>query len=243
MKRKIAKFRVGLILAGLTLVAAHASAAGIVYVDATDGAGANTTLVGGAQWGPLTLDVQGAASDGIWDKRGFGAGPTVYQNSRSGTVDNAHRLETTVPVAAGTYNDYAYFWDDGSSPWRMAASLTDNPGGDLPLYIGGGAPSGTPTPTQALAASFMSPPTGGIVTNGSGQLVDSANRRMWQISLGQQTGTSIKVFVDDDPAQPDQNARTWYDGVGYERVPEPTSFALLGFGLGMLFIGRRKAGR
>src|SRR3972149_8499921 len=96
MKRKMFVMRAGLWVAGLVMLGAYASAGTIVYVDATDGVGANTTMVDGSQWGPLPVNTQGAANDGIWDHRNFGNNTSIYQNSRSGTVDNAHRLKTNV---------------------------------------------------------------------------------------------------------------------------------------------------
>ena len=244
MKRKLVTLRLGLLVAGLAVFAAHAAAA-IVYVDATHGAGGNTTLVGGAQWDPLTAS-QGAGGDGVWALRAFGNSATIYQNSPSGSIDNAHRLQTNVSgLALGVYNAYAYFWSDSSS-WRMEASLTDNPGGDLPLF------SFNPT-TAGVVQHYTGADVGGNLPLSTslgvnpfttGVMVGDAARRLFQIPLGQVTGTSFPIYIDDDHLQVDQNQRTWYDGVGYELdhlVPEPTSFALLGLGLGVLLVGRRKS--
>jgi hypothetical protein len=57
-----------------------------------------------------------------------------------------------------------------------------------------------------------------------------------QALLGQVTGTSISVFVEDAPATTSSN-RTWYDGIGYE-VPEPATMAILG--LGALLMRRKR---
>lgn len=242
MKRKIAAIRAGLMVAGLVVVAANATAA-IVYVDATDGAAGNTVIAPSAGGGVFTPvqppGTQGPGGDGLWDVRAFGNGASIYQNAQSGNVDNAQRLATTVSgLASGTYNAFAYYWSDVSN-WRIEASLTDD-AGPLPLYV-----------FQPLSAGVVQHWTGADGTNLSSALatnpfttnvmISEGNRRLLQIPLGQVTGTSISVFVDDSTTQADQNERTWYDGVGYELVvPEPTSVALLTIGLGLLLAGCRK---
>jgi hypothetical protein len=116
-------------------------------------------------------------------------------------------------LSLGTYDVYVYYWSDqSSSPWRIRAGLEDTVD-PLALFITG---SGTPTPIQVGT--------------------DTSGRKLWQASLGQVTGTSISVFVEDAPAA-NGNNRTWYDGIGYE-VPEPATMVILS--LGALLIRRKR---
>jgi len=144
--------------------------------------------------------------------------------------ENAQRLKTTVSgLAPNTYNVYIYLWSDFSD-WRIRAALVDNPSGELPLFVVGQALSGSPLPTVANPADFA----------GYTPLVTEDNRTMYQAFLGQITGTSFSVFVDNDPGDGDPAfprafyqfpffARTWYDGIGYSiaAVPEPSGAILL----------------
>jgi hypothetical protein len=222
--------RGGLALAVLVLTAVNVSAA-IVYVDATTTNTQFAPSAGGGAWTTNGAD----SADGIWRLRpDFGIAPsvtvppsgsfdriggTVFESTgNSNPSDDVPRVVTTVAAPAGLNDVYVYFWtDQSSSPWRIRAGLSDSVD-PLPLFIGGGA--GSPPPVD----------TGGR---------DQDNRVLWRGYVGQVAGASpIAVYIEDAPAA-NGNERTWYDGVGYELVPEPTSLALLGLGLGLLLIGGR----
>lgn len=57
-------------------------------------------------------------------------------------------------------------------------------------------------------------------------MVDEEGRSMWEAKVGQvklEGKTPVKVYVDSDSSlngetRFDGNQRTWYDGVGYEKV-------------------------
>ena len=148
----------------------------------------------------------------------------LQSTGNSTPPDAVPRLVTTVNgLASATYNVYAYFWSDqNSSPWRIRAGLTD--GTDpLPLFVGGSAPSGSPLPIDTT------------VRNGAGRI-------LWQASLGTETGTQLKVYIDDAPATTN-NERTWYDGVGYQAVPEPGTLVLLALGVPAFMLAARRRKR
>lgn len=127
---------------------------------------------------------------------------------------NGPRIVTTVGgLPSNTYNVYVLYWTDQiPNPWRIRAGLTDTTD-PLPLFIGGNAPSPSAPVNQDAGA-------GDNGTGGAGQ-----GRRLWIASLGQVTGTSIDVYVEDGPAA-NNNQRTWYDGIAYAAVPEPSSMAM-----------------
>jgi hypothetical protein len=231
-------------LAVLAIVAGglgRASAA-IVYVDASHGVGGNTSLApsaGGGVFNPGAVNVQGPANDGVWDLRtGFANLSTIYQNGgTSGSPDNAPRLVTTAPTVPGTYNAYAYFWSNGSS-WRMRASLSDA-AGDIPLYLrtdAGVTQFYTGADGTVLSSALASDPFAAPV------MVSEGDRRLYQIALGQVgANTSISVYIDDEgTTQPGQNERTWYDGIGFELVPEPASLSLLASCAPLAMMARRR---
>ena len=192
------------------------AAAQITYVDADHTT--NTAPASGTPTFPVgAIDDQGANDDGLWGLRAFSNGGTIYQNAGFGGSDDAHRLVTTISgLASGpSYNVYAYFWSDGSG-WNINAGLFDD--AMLPFYDDAGTPA-------ASDLDFASPAP--IVTEG--------NRTLYQAFLGQTVADSsgaIPVYIDDDPpVLVSGGPRTWYDGVGYELVPEPTSIALLMLGV------------
>lgn len=187
------------------------SPAAITYVDADHNT--NTNFAPSAGGGALIVNSTDTV-DGIWRFRtGFGLSPTdsalptspvatggsgtVYESTgNTATGDDVPRVVTTVSgLAPNAYDVYVYFWSDQhNSPWRIRAGLEDTID-PLPLFIGGGDPSGDPIPVLIQR--------------------DNDDRKLWQAYLGQVSGTSISVFVEDAPAE-NGNQRTWYDGIGYE---------------------------
>ena len=217
------------------------SQAVITYVDAdfTVGTG-NTLFAPSAGGGTITTNTTDTA-DGIWRYRaGFGLSPTntaiptgpiatggtgtIYSGTdNSNPSDNVPRVVTTVGgLALNTYDVYIYFWiDQNGSPWRIRAGLEDTVE-PLTLFIGSNSITSTDSPISWV---------------GRDDNTTNQGRRLLQAYLGQVTGTSISVFVEDAPAA-NGNERTWYDGIGYEVIPEPATMALLG--LGALLMRRKR---
>lgn len=205
----------------LTMIAfaLAASAEKITYVDATCGEAGNTKLAAGGVFNPVS-DVNG--SDNLWCLRAFGnpAGAgTVYEaggqhgDANTNNPEDCPRLVTTVSgLPEGTYKVYVYFWSDDSS-WRIRADLKGKDA-QLPLFYSRAiaqetAPTGAPPAIIAKADDFK-----------TALLLSEGNRTLWQAYLGEVKGTTITVFVDDDPAHKTHNCRTWYDGIGYQAVTQ-----------------------
>ncbi len=188
----------------------------ITYVDATDGNKGNTKLAAG---GVFTPTIENSGSDNLWRLRtGLANSGTIYEaggtfvdaNDVNNTED-CPRLATMVSgLPEGTYKVYVYFWSDDSN-WRIRADLKGKDA-QLPLFYSRAlpqetAPIGTPAAVIAKAGDFKTAP-----------LLSEGNRTLWQAYLGEVKGTTITVFVDDDPAHKIHTSRTWYDGIGYQAV-------------------------
>jgi hypothetical protein len=197
----------------LSLVCASYTSAGIVYVDATNGEGGNTTLATGEVLVADDPGTAGSGADGLWRGRQFANGATIFEAGGSWEADlnteDCPRLMTTVEVEEAAYVVYVYMWADGDQ-WRIQASL-ENLEGDLPLYLCND-PNGEAT--VAVAEDFEEPVP--MLTEG--------NRTLWQVKLGTtDVTTAITVYIDDDPNHLVGGARTWYDGIGYEPAVEPVT--------------------
>lgn len=195
-------------------MAATASAAKITYVDANDGERGNTKLASGEVFTPTT---ENSGMDNLWRLRTGYANPsdsgTIYEAggtfSETDNIEDCPRLVTTVSgLPEGTYKVYVYFWSDDSN-WRIRADFKGKDA-KLPLFYsraadGNAAPIGTPPAALAKADDFNTAP-----------LLSEGNRTLWQAYLGEVKGTTITVFIDDDPAHKTHTCRTWYDGIGYQ---------------------------
>ncbi|MFK7769516.1 MAG: PEP-CTERM sorting domain-containing protein [Mariniblastus sp.] len=225
--------------------------ADVTYVDAT---AANTTLADGSAFS----FGNGTDADDLWNNRGFGNDGGVITSNDNGNSEDAPRLRTTMSglVAGQTHDVYAYFWGAGSNQnWRGRASLTDDAGA-LPgyntnhftassfspmTYVTSESNDGSINPGPLSTADANGVENGGYFSNSV--LTEEQDRRLYSVFLGSVAadGTgNINVFIDDLENTSGAN-RTWYDGVGFEAVPEPGSgLVLLITGLAAISTRRRK---
>ncbi len=203
----------------------------ITYVDALEGSTGNTFATGGS----LADTSWVGAAGGQWQMRTDveGNGDTLFQNN-AGTPE----LTTQITgLADGTYTIWAFYWDQTVSDnnnWVLSAGLTS---GELTSYSSPGEPSVTNCTTTGVVDADTLSFTTAVKTTG----INTA-RNLFGINLGQVVvsgGSVINVYIDNEiNALSGSDNRSWYDGVGYEAVPEPVSLSLLGLG-GMILFGIR----
>jgi hypothetical protein len=216
------------------LAVAHCQAA-VTYVDATSGAGGNTTLADGSTFTPPLNGTTGV--DNNWEQRTtFGSGGNIYESGGE-QIEDAPELRTRLSgLTPGVqYTIYINFWDPGSTTedWNIRAGFTSNAGANT-LYSAADATVELGGATAAALAStltYTTAPT--IFTEGGRNLLAGLVGTATADGSGQ-----IDIYFDDLPNGTTVNRRTWYDGISYEAVPEPGS-SLLGL-LGMTVLLRRR---
>lgn len=218
------------------LVAAPAYAA-VTYVDAVSGVGGNTRATGLPQNDTSWLATDGTASlDDQWRPRAFGNGATLFQAIpvTTATPPPIPELTTSVNVANGIYDVYVFFWAQVTTEtqnWVISAGLES---GSLTTYNASSQPAiaGVSQVGVTNAANLM--------FTDSVMVEDTVNRDLYGVNLGQVNVTdgSFDVFVDMLIPGSGTTQRVWYDGVGFELIPEPST-ALLS-GLGVLCLLRRR---
>jgi ferric-dicitrate binding protein FerR (iron transport regulator) len=184
----------------------------ITFVDAdaspTTG---NTALDGPGSFGPTT-SLKTDSKDGKWGIRTY---PGVVGGSviASGINEDAEpRLRTTFRLPEeGRYAIYGYFWnnEDGTGAWDAAFQL--------------GSRGGMKTFSRLNAVNLASYPeefTTAVPTHdGNGPVLLQAALGVWNTS---RDGSEVTVFIDEgDSGIPGRDLRTWYDGVGFRRLPDP----------------------
>jgi len=238
------------------LATASLGTAAVTYVDASPSNTTNFTTGSSTDW-----YTSAGAADGLWRERAFANGNTIYETNATGGEDAVGLVTVITGLTPGdTYKLFAYFWSDGNN-WRLKASTTATPplGDDASVSF---SRNGTATSANAPEVPAGGRDAGdnlGVTWTGtgtigggdavwtsdsyfdSGVLVGEGNRTLFEAGLGTATADAngeIAVYIDD-VANTNARNRTWYDGVGYEAVPEPSALSLLALSLGALLLRRR----
>ncbi|MCP5538165.1 MAG: PEP-CTERM sorting domain-containing protein [Akkermansiaceae bacterium] len=233
MKKTIQTAPLGLLL-GLGLVM-QASAA-ITYVDVDPTNGGNTTLTTG---GAITLGGN-SGTDNNWRNRtdaGLLSNVLEASTGSASNTENVPILRTTISglTDGQTYQIYGYW--HSSSAWDVRLGLAE---GSLTPY---GGTSGNPGTAIANPNTYFA--------NGGALGLPTSYATLRESYLGTATATGggiIYAFVDDIPNGEtgagtngsSGQGRTFFDGFGYQLVPEPSTVSMGAVALLALATRRRR---
>jgi hypothetical protein len=174
------------------------------YVDATAGAGGNTTLTNGH-----TLTLSGSANQ--WHlQTGMGNNGTVISSADS-VAETPTNIMTQVTVpGVGTYDLWVNFWGNPAADWRIQAGLTP---GNMQIYRS----------EKCEQVQSWTQDASIVLTN-----TTPANNYLYQAYVGRMVisnNFNIKVYVGGydiatglTGTAAGNTCRTWYDGVSYAKV-------------------------
>lgn len=229
--------------------------AAVTYVDAAQGTGGNTYATGGSQADDSWVNFTDSSNEDQdqWRLRtgtSRGVNDTIFHARDNGSQDGTDTIpELTIEIpglADGTYNIYVFFWDDPSSPnntQNIDAGLTS---GSLSTY-------GADNPLINDEPAILAPAASSLTYSGTDPSA-STLFNTWQLHAGLvgqvevSGGSTVRVYVDhsqptidgnSDPLGSTAQVRSLFDGVGYELVPEPSSF-LLGLAGALTLLARRR---
>ena len=222
----------------------------VTYLDATmantnnAAGGVDSTWLDGNDGSTGGTPVDGAAAnDGKWRYRGGSGSAGIFEATGSSTTEeDAVKIVTTISgLADGTYDIYVFFRASTSSGenWNIKASLTPTIA-DSDVY--------RQNDTRGLTLGTVGINSTGLIFETGAAPSTGETRALLYGIIGQAVvsgGSNVDIYIDDLPAlgwsgaaNAESTVRTWYDGVGYQLIPEPST-ALLG-GLGVLGLLRRR---
>jgi len=177
------------------------------YVDATAGAGGNTTLTNGS-----TLVLSPAANQ--WHAQtGVGNGGTVL-SSADAAGETPPLIQTTAAVPGpGTYDLWANFWGTGTTnaDWRILAGL--NPA-TLQTYRAEKCEQVQPAAQDtSLVLTNNSAPANYLYQAYVGRAVASASNTVTVL-----VGGNAIITGGNGATLGGNTNRTWYDGISYAKV-------------------------
>ncbi|ADE53847.1 hypothetical protein [Coraliomargarita akajimensis] len=204
----------------------------ITYVDAV--AGSNTFATdtlnapNTADW-LLTNNSSTVYDVKRWDTRLFGTNGQIYQANPK-ELGSTYELRTEITgLADGTYDIWVFYASHHVQAWNIAAGLTT---GSLTHYDDTIDPTGSGV-TDASTLSYDG-------TSPTFNLTDGVD--LLAVKIGRTTvtnGSPVNVFVGHQVGIHDD--RTWYDGVGYVDIPEPTAYAsVIGLSCLLLLCKRKR---
>ncbi|MCH7227095.1 FecR domain-containing protein [Haloferula sp. A504] len=183
----------------------------ITFVDAdVDWPNGNTVLDGPGSFGETTSEMPNSF-DGRWSVRTRAgvSGGSVLTSAVGEKSEPRLRTSFGLPKS-GRYAIYGYFWNNrwGQGSW------------DVAFQLGSGRAMTVYTKDNAVnLASFPQAFTGPVPTDdGTGQNLFQAELGVWNTSTD---GNVVTVYIDDPVVGAGVlDERTWYDGVGFRRLPD-----------------------